>query len=119
MTIAATPDWTQGAPRLVLTSCEGCGHSWYLRREHCPVCRAERHRPAEVDGSGLCVGVTWVHVTADGSDDAVGLALVELDQGVVVMGRATQGLRPGVPVRLEFRRDGANPALFPTFVERT
>lgn len=107
------PDWTRGVPRVLVTTCLRCGRAWYLPHEHCPVCGATRHRTARPAGSGTCVAVTRVHATAVAGADPVDLALVELDEEVLVLGRADGPLRPGDRVRLAVREDPTGTALVP------
>lgn len=105
---ARPPDWTSGVPRLVVTSCEDCRTSWYLPHEHCPACGSRRHRAADAAGTGMCVAVTRVHGAAGGADDGpLGLALTELDEGVLVLGRTGGPLRPGDRVRVDLRPTSA------------
>ncbi|MGZ4465362.1 MAG: Zn-ribbon domain-containing OB-fold protein [Nocardioides sp.] len=108
-------DWTRGEPRLVLTTCGRCTHVWQLPHRHCPVCGSDDHDHEPARGTGLCVAVTRVHVTADGGDP-VALALVELDEGPLVMGRLhDDGLAPGDRAAVDFRPDGPGAALVPSF----
>ena len=128
MTDPRMAGWTRGERRLVLERCERCGLRWYLPHEHCPRCGSTEATPFPAKGRGLCVAVTRVHVTAagpTGSTPPLGLALVELDEGPVVMGRVhDEALSPGDRARVAFVEDprdtvapeGARPpALFPSF----
>ncbi|WP_028638574.1 Zn-ribbon domain-containing OB-fold protein [Nocardioides sp. URHA0032] len=110
---AALRDWTGGEPRLVLTVCARCGNHWYLPREHCPVCGSDDTDELVAAGAGLCVAVTHVHVTTEAGAAPVWLTLVELDEGPVVMGRASEGLAPGDRARVSFLPDGDG--LVPSF----
>jgi uncharacterized OB-fold protein len=104
------PDWTDGQPRLVVTRCGRCGNHWYLPRVHCPVCGGAASTAAPAAGSGLCVAVTRLHVTADGSDP-IALGLVELDEGPTVMGRVhDETLAPGHRARVAFLGSPALPS---------
>lgn len=123
MTGGDVPDWTQGEPRLVVIRCTRCGNRWYLPREHCPVCGNRKTRRAPAAGGGLCVAVTRLHVTTAGStgaDGPLGLALVELDEGPLVMGRVhDEALSPGDRARVAFCADPSGEqgqrALVPSF----
>ncbi len=110
---AALRDWTHGEPRLVLTACARCGHHWYLPREHCPVCGSDDTDQLVAAGTGLCVAVTHVHVTAEVGAGPVRLALVELDEGPVVMGRAGGMLAPGDRAQVSFLTEAEG--LIPSF----
>ena len=110
------PDWTTGEPLLNVTTCARCGNHWYLPSVHCPVCSSADHDVAPAGGGGLCVAVTRVHVRGDDGAGVLGLGLVELDEGPVVMGVVhDEGLAPGDRARIEFRHDGPEGALVPSF----
>lgn len=105
MSSEAPADWTQGEPRLVVVRCDVCGARWYLRRERCPNCGSRHSTPSAADGGGLCVALTRLHVTSDGTEP-VALALVELDEGPTVLGRVHDaGLAPGDRARVAFVPD--------------
>jgi uncharacterized OB-fold protein len=106
-------DWTTGVARIVVSTCDNCGNVWYLPHERCPACWATESRSAAAAGTGLCVAVTQVHVTLDGGGP-VGLALAELDEGVLVLGRAGGPLRAGDRVTVHFEQSG-DTELAPTF----
>lgn len=113
-------DWTEGLPVLLVSTCGRCGNHWYLPYEHCPVCSSTDFDDVSAGGGGLCVAVTRLHVSAgpgDGADQApVRLVLVELDEGPVVMGRAhDEGLGAGDRAVLDFRPDGHDGVLVPSF----
>lgn len=111
-------DWTAGVPVLLVTTCARCGDHWYLPRAHCPVCGSDELSDLPAAGGGLCVAVTRVHVTARDEDGPVSLALVELDEGPVVMGRVhDDGLSPGDRAAVEFRPDGHDGVLVPSFAQ--
>jgi uncharacterized OB-fold protein len=112
--VGPATDWTRGGKRIVLAVCDECSNTWYLPTEYCPRCRARGRTPREAAGTGTCIAVTWVHVTAEAGADPVGLVLVELDEGPVVMGRTyDEALRPGDAAGVEFRRSGRT--LLPSF----
>lgn len=121
-------DWTRGEPRLVVVRCDRCGMRWYLPRAHCPLCGSRDATPSPAGGRGLCVAVTRLHVTTAGPDDdspPLGLALVELDEGPLVMGRVhDDALAPGDRARVSFVEDAPDadrpedrprPRLVPSF----
>lgn len=118
MTDSERLDWTSGAKRVVLTSCNACLTTWYLPHENCPACHARRFSRKEATGEGLCVGVTALHVsTQEEAGHPVGLALVELDEGPLMMGRVRGPLQPGDRVLLEFV-SGTDGELLPSFARR-
>jgi hypothetical protein len=68
----------------------------------------------------MCVAVTRLHVTGRSDEHSIGLALVELDEGPLVMGRTSDDtLVPGCAADIEFRPDGPNASLIPCFSRRT
>lgn len=110
------PDWTSGQPRIVLSVCRRCHNRWYLPRHHCAICGSPDTAEAPANGVGLCVAVTRLHGTTGQSEVPVRLALVELDEGPVVMGRVHDiGLVPGARARVAFRHDGHEQRLVPSF----
>lgn len=119
--VPASSDWTTGEPRLVVHCCDGCREVWYLPRERCLACRSSSSTPVTADGDGLCVAVSRVYVGVHGSDEPLGLVLVELDEGPVVMGRVqpetTPPLGPGDRVQVSFLR-GEDEQLLPHFTRK-
>lgn len=111
-------DWTADVPVLLVTQCSRCGNHWYLPHEHCPVCGSDEITDVAASGGGLCVAVTRLHVTAGDEDGPVRIALVELDEGPVVMGRAhDDALAPGDRAVVSFRHDGHDGVLVPSFAQ--
>jgi uncharacterized OB-fold protein len=88
-------DWTEGAPRLVVSRCAECGHRWYFRRPRCPRCGSPRVQRSISAGSGVVAGRTLLHPA---SDPPFGVCLVDLDEGVRVMARCDPGLGVGEDV---------------------
>jgi uncharacterized protein len=128
MTGAGAVGWTDGEPRLVLVRCDRCSFRWYLPREHCPQCGSRNATRFPAAGGGMCVAVTRLHVTAAGpagESPPLGLALVELDEGPVVMGRVHDAaLAPGDRAWVAFIEaprdthppaEHRTPAMFPSF----
>ena len=116
--IGTRPDWTDGEPVLLVSACTRCGNHWYLPHEHCPVCGNADFQPVEATGLGLCVAITRLHMTDVDEQGPVRLALVELDEGPVVMGRVhDDALAPGDRAAVEFRPDGHDGALVPSFAQ--
>jgi uncharacterized OB-fold protein len=112
-------DWTEGEPRIVLTRCGRCGNRWYLPQEHCIICGSDDTATSPAAGGGLCVAVTRVHVTTSGRAEgtsALALALVELDEGPLVMGRVhDEALTPGARARVTFHERDEGTGLVPSF----
>lgn len=109
-------DWTSGEPRLLVSSCRRCQNHWYLPRHHCPVCGSATADRLPATGVGLCVAVTRLHVSTGQSDDPVRLALVELDEGPLVLGRVHgTDLNPGDRARVRFRHAGHEQQPVPSF----
>lgn len=100
-------DWTDGEPRIVVSVCDAWGHRWYLRRAQCPRCGGAVS-PTVAAGRGLTVATA-----AQGGRGPI--ALVDLDEGVRVLGRCDPDLRPGEPARLTFRAGADDPVAVPRF----
>lgn len=117
----APADWTEGQPALLVSRCGACGHAWYLRRDACPVCGSIDVQRLAAAGAGVVSASTTVHRVVAQVDDGsgpIGIALVDLDEGVRVMARCTPGIRIGARVQAAFiTAAGANgaPALLPCF----
>jgi uncharacterized OB-fold protein len=102
-------DWTENVPQLLVRTCGSCAHRWYLRRDFCPQCASDNVLVHVSEGSGTVMASTVVHrppSDAPGSDMPFGIVLVDLDEGVRVMGRSTAGRRPGDRVAVDFRSYG-------------
>lgn len=98
MTVSA--DWTVGVPALAHDECRSCAHRWSLPRTACPVCGTTLPRRVRCSGRGRLAAVSVVHPT---SETPYTLVLVDLDEGVRVMGRGEPGVTVGAPVRVELR----------------
>jgi uncharacterized OB-fold protein len=94
-------DWTAGEPRVVLHSCDQCGHYRYLPRERCEACGATEATAVAAAGRGMCVARTELTVPPD-RGEPVRLALVELTEGAIAMTRADADVRTGDWVQLRF-----------------
>jgi uncharacterized OB-fold protein len=100
------PDWTLGTPGIALQRCPRCRQAWYFRRDFCPGCGASPPDTVAAGGGGVVHAATVVHRAPDDAFRAVApycIVLVELDEGVRVMGHATMGLAIGDRVRVAFR----------------
>ena len=104
--MTAQPDWTTGAALLVYDECRSCGRCWALPRAGGPACGNPAPRRRAATGRGLLAAVTVVHPWSARSGEQpvepYSLVLVDLDEGVRMMGRATPGLVVGARVRAEF-----------------
>jgi uncharacterized OB-fold protein len=103
--VSAVQDWTQGAATLLVRSCNDCAHRWYFERVRCPRCASANVAAVAAEGRGTAVATTTIR-RAPGA--AVGevpfsIALVDLDEGVRVMGRCAADTRPGDRVALGFQ----------------
>lgn len=85
--------------------CPSCGLRWTLPRTGCPACGAAPRRRAS-SGRGRVAAVSVVHPA---SGEPYVLVLVDLDEGVRAMGRASTA----VPIGCRVRAGGAGGV--PTF----
>jgi uncharacterized OB-fold protein len=90
-------DWSAGVQLLLAQRCTE-GHAWYLPRARCPKCGATASS-FQPSGEGTVFAQTSLHrrvAAADGSKakEAVGIALIDLDEGARMMARC----RPGTPI---------------------
>lgn len=108
-------DWTQGCARLLIAVCADCGNTWYLPKDRCPRCGSARQSSVQPSGEGRCVAVTLLHVTGEAGGAPLSLALVQLDEGPVVMGRVDDDLAPGDSARVHFLPSGTETTPIPSF----
>lgn len=104
--VSSVQDWTQGAATLLVRSCNDCAHRWYFERARCPRCASADVAAAAAEGGGTAVATTTIRRAPAGA--AVGevpfsMALVDLDEGVRVMGRCAAGTGAGDRVGLGFQ----------------
>ena len=116
-------DWTTGEPRLLAQRCTE-GHSWYLPRRRCPECAAEVSS-FEPIGTGTVFAQTSLHrrvaaptggedsTSGTGSTEAIGIALVDLDEGVRMMARCQPQTPIGSRVMVSIAFDDASQGLVP------
>ena len=114
----ASIDWTQGGDGIAIQRCRACGHAWYFAREFCPACGAGAPETSAASGRGVVHAGTLVHRAP--SDDFKALApyrivLVDLEEGVRVMGHADPDLAIGDRVRCTVRRIAGRP--LPHFIK--
>jgi uncharacterized protein len=110
-----TADWTTGRARVLVSTCTSCGPRWYLRRERCPRCGGG-YRLTGTSGLGTVVGSTCV---ARSGASPAGIALVELVEGIRVLGRCAPGLQPGTRAVLRFRAEPGDETPVPYFEEQS
>ncbi|WP_291054214.1 OB-fold domain-containing protein [Herbiconiux sp.] len=123
MTVDA--DWTTGEPRLFAQRCPE-GHAWYLPRLRCPRCAAVVST-FEPSGCGIVFAQTSLHrrVAASGdpagpkAKEAIGIALVDLDEGVRMMVRCVPGTPVGARVQVSIEFDEGSQRLLPFCAEVT
>jgi uncharacterized OB-fold protein len=95
-------DWTRGVPTVLTSSCERCGHRWYVQRLRCPRCANLRQRRQPAAPTGVVVART--SISADLTPDGVGrtIALVDLDDGIRILARCSPDIAAGAAVRWFF-----------------
>jgi uncharacterized protein len=119
--MTATPvDWTAGEPVLLVRRCDACGQRWYLPRDACPRCGGVAISAEPSAGRGVVVAATTVHRTtsSEPASGPIGIALVDLDEGVRVMGRCPPSTSIGRRVVVRFvARPAADaaPSIVPSF----
>ncbi|MGP6204644.1 Zn-ribbon domain-containing OB-fold protein [Microbacterium sp. F2] len=104
-------DWTDGGTVLQGQHCRS-GHAWYLPRRRCPFCggAAEWFEPS---GRGRIFAATTVHRRADGGEGEIGIALVDLDEGIRIMARCAPGTTIGARVRVSPQEDNSSGRMVP------
>lgn len=114
------PDWVAGAPQIIVQVCSECEAAWYLPKPACPRCESTSYDHRVACGEGVCVAATELARSGDGAA-SVCLVLIELDEGPVVMGRATGAVTPGETVRLYFQQveSPSEESLIPYFTRKS
>ena len=115
------PFWEAVAEqRLVVQRCRTCARWVWQPRPLCPSCHTESLEWTEVAGGGRIVSWTVIHppvLRAWARETPFAVLLVELDEGVRMIGRLIDGdherLAIGETVALRWRRDG--PTLLPAW----
>lgn len=85
-------------PALSFDECPACGRRWTLPRTGCPACGATGPRRRASAGLGRVAAASVVHPPAG---EPYTLVLVDLDEGVRAMGRATARVVVGARVRAD------------------
>ncbi len=102
----ADSDWTCGGDQLVYQSCRQCAHAWYFRRNFCPSCGAADPIAKQSDQRGTVHARTLVHRAPTDEFRAAApycIVLVDLDDGIRVMGHAEQMVAIGDRVDFSVR----------------
>lgn len=100
-------DWTRGGDQLVYQQCSACAHAWYFDRGFCPQCASDSPVARRASGWGRVHASTLVHRAPDDEFRAAApyrIVLVDLDEGVRVMGHADPALGIGDRVRFGMRQ---------------
>lgn len=137
--MTGSDDWTRGEPILLGQRCTE-GHTWYLPRARCPEC-ASGVESFALSGAGTVFARTGLHrrvaAPSDGTaregaeahqgtaagqgatvreraaKEAIGIALVDLDEGVRIMARCAPETPIGSRVRVSIVRDAGTQRLMP------
>lgn len=104
-------DWSRGTPRILAQKCPR-GHAWYLSRPRCPRCGAEA-TSFEPGNEGTVFALTTLHRRSDGAHEVVRIALVDLDEGIRLMTRASKAVEIGCRVVVTAEAIGADQELLP------
>ena len=92
---------------LEISVCDPCGEALAPPRLKCPECRKEM-RMEEVNGAGVIVTHTTVHVVPEGFQAPIVVGLVKLDAGGQVLVRSDFDLETGMRVDVEALEDGTH-----------
>ncbi len=92
---------------LEVSICDSCEEVLAPPRLKCPECRKEM-RIEEVDGAGVIITHTTVHVVPEGFQAPIMVGLVKLDAGGQVLARSDIELETGMRVDVEGLEDGTH-----------
>jgi uncharacterized OB-fold protein len=101
-----SPGEAGSPPHLLGGACDACGQDHFPRAGTCPYCGADGARPVALPGSGSLWAWTAVTAAPPGYRGEVpyGFGVVELDDGLRVLGRLTEPdpsrLRAGQAMRV-------------------
>lgn len=107
------PDWSRGESRILAQRCPE-GHVWYLPRTRCPRCSSADVESFEPGGRGTVFALTSLHRRSDGASEVVRIALVDLDDGIRLMTRASPAARIGSRVVVTAEAIGPDHRMLPT-----
>ena len=96
---------------LVGAKCTSCGKLLFPPRTVCPGCGGSKFEPTALADSGQILTWTVIHAAPEGFDAPYTVALVRLEDGVVVPGQVVgdiTNLGIGATVRATFRRLNEN-----------
>jgi uncharacterized protein len=99
-------DWTQGGDHLHYQHCGSCANRWYFKRNFCPTCGQATPSTHVSSGVGKVCATTMVHRAPSDEFRAVvpyRIVLVNLVDGIRVMGHADNDVLMGDQVRCEVR----------------
>ena len=103
-TTNSAQDWTQGGSQLLHQHCKACGHVWYFFRPFCPACGDDSPEQIQGNANGVVCATTLVHRAPDERFKALvpyRLVLVDMQDGMRVMGHAEASLHIGDKVRCD------------------
>ena len=111
----AEQDWTQAGSQLLHQRCPACAHVWYFFRQFCPACGDDSPEPTQANANGVVCATTLVHRAPDERFKALvpyRLVLVDMQDGMRVMGHAEASLQIGDQVRCEIHTLAGQPLPF-------
>lgn len=91
-------DWTRGGSAVLYQHCAACAQRWYFRRDFCPACGDREPATLASGGLGTVHACTLVHRAPSDAFRAISpyaLVLVDLDEGVRLMGQADAAVAIG------------------------
>lgn len=105
-------DWTRGGTAVVYQCCGACQQRWYFKRDFCPACGDREPTLRASDGFGTVHACTLVHRAPSDAFRKVtpyALVLVDLDEGVRLMGHADVVATIGARVRASIQTIAGHP----------
>ena len=99
-------DWTEGGDHLQYQHCGSCANRWYFKRKFCPTCGQATPSTHVSSGVGKVCASTMVHRAPSDEFRAIvpyRIVLVDLVDGIRVMGHADNDVLMGDQVRCEVR----------------
>ena len=114
-TTNSAQDWTQGGSQLLHQRCPACAHVWSFFRPFCPACGDDSPEPTQANANGVVCATTLVHRAPDERFKALvpyRLVLVDMQDGMRVMGHAEPSLQIGDQVRCEISTLAGQPLPF-------
>lgn len=109
MTRSSLKDWTRGGEGFVVFTCEACLHAFYFERSFCPECWGESVTAKQASNFGTVKARTLLHrAPSKRLKDHLpySVMLVDMDDGITVMGRGDPALLIGERARAEFESFG-------------